>query len=137
VIEDLTQRTLAEIPTEHGRLCYLASLRKDTGGDYRHDGLSAVYPEPAVQAAVAYCHAEIFARVLEMPLEQQEWDLRGCLSDVEGTFREAVTHWLEEEPFRFLVPEGQPAYLRELYLSNVRALLCLLSEELSIERPAA
>jgi hypothetical protein len=137
VIEDLTTRTLAAIPTEHGRLCYLASLCDDSAGGYRHDGLSALYPEPVVQAAVAYCHAEIFGRVLEMPLEQQEWDLRSCLSDFEGTFRKAIAHWMDEEPYSFLIPDGQPAYLRELYLSNVRTLLAMLAEELAIERAAA
>jgi hypothetical protein len=137
VIEDLTTRTLREISSEHGRLCYLASLREDPGGGYRHDGLSALYPEAAVQAGAAFCHAEIFGRVLEMPLEQQEWDLRNCLSEFEGTFRKAVAHWMEKEPFRFLVPDGQPAYLRELYLSNVRTLLAMLAEDLAIEQPAA
>lgn len=137
VIEDFTSRTLATVPTEFARLCYLTSLRDSPCGRYVHDGLTSLYSDGAVQAALSYCHEEIFARILEMPLEQQEWDLRACLADMEGDFWETLARWRKCESYRMLVPEGQPAYLQELFASNVRTLLDVLAEEGATWRSAA
>lgn len=130
VIEDFTTRTLARIPTEFGRLCYLSSLRDSSGGgEYVHQGLAAVFPAPAVQEALHFCHWEIYERILESPLAQQEWDLRECLADSEGGFWQTLEQWRETAAYRSLGPEGSPAYLRDLFDSNVRALLDVLASE--------
>ena len=129
VIEDFTARTLAAIPTDYARLLYVASLRDLASGRYVHEGLSAVYPEEAVQQALAYCHEELYGRILETPLEQQEWDLRGCLGTLDGEFWEILERWRELEFYRMLVPLGLPGYLRELFCSNLRILLAVLAEE--------
>ena len=138
VIEDFTTRTLASIPTEFGRLCYLSSLRDSSaGGRYVHDGLAAVFPEAAVQESLEFCHREMFGRILESPLERQEWDLRGYLADAGGDFWETLQQWREAGPYRWLGPEGAPVYLRELFNSNVRTLLDVLAAEHPILRSAA
>lgn len=129
VIEDFTSRTLAAIPSDLGRLLYLSTLRDLASGRYRHEGLAAVYSELAVHQALAYCHQELFARILEKPLESLEWDLRVCLSALEGRFGEIAGRWLEMEFYRLLVPSGVPVYLRDLFCSNLRVLLGLLVEE--------
>lgn len=129
VIEDFTERTLAAIPGEFARLLYVASLRDLASGRYCHEGLTAVYPEEAVQQALEHCHQELFIRILEMSLAQQEWDLRACLGSLEGNFWEVVARWRELEFYRCLVPLGIPDYLQELFRSNVRALLGLMEEE--------
>src|ERR1700682_3559765 len=79
VIEDFTSRTLAAIPSDFGRLYYVSSLRDSSTGRYNHDGLTVLYSENSVQAALAQCHEELFSRILETPLEHQERDLRKCL----------------------------------------------------------
>ncbi len=137
VIEDFITRTLEAIASDYGRLLYVASLRDLASGRYDHAGLAATYPEGAVQQALAHCHEELFARILETPLEQQERDLRVCLGALEGDFRGVVTRWLELESFRIMLPAGVPAYLRELFCFNLRALLGLLAEEHAIWQPAA
>jgi len=137
VIEDVTRRTLAAISTDYGRLVYLASLRDLATGRYAHDGLEALYPAAAVQDGLAYCHEEIFARILEAPLEQQEWDLRAFLATLEGDFWESVTAWRELEPFRSFVPRGVPSYLRELFISNLRVLLELFVADRATWQEAA
>ena len=137
VIEDFTSRTLAAIPSDYARLLYLASLRDLASGRYLHEGLAAVYPAEAVQQALSYCHEEVFAKILETPLEQQEWDLRACLDSLEGDFCGIVTRWQELEFYRMLVPLGVPAYLRTLFYSNLRGLLDLLAEERATCRTAA
>jgi hypothetical protein len=136
VIEDLATRTLAALPTQFERLCYLASLR-DTAGNYLHEGLSALYPEAAVQASLAFCHREIFGRILEMPLVQLEWELRGCLAEMEGGFWPTVTRWRQEKTYAQLLPDGQPVYLGNLFRSNVGTLLDILAEERAIWQSAA
>jgi len=123
VVEDITARTLAAIPTEFGKLLYLASLRDISTGDYVHEGLVARYSREAVQQALGYCHQELFLRVLEMPLEQQEWDLRACLEGLEGEFWGKLRRWRETEFYRLLIPSDSPEYLREIFLANVGAVL--------------
>jgi hypothetical protein len=129
VIEDFTLHTLAAIPSGIGRLLHTATLRDLSTGRYFHEGLLEIYTEPAVHQALAYCHEELFAKVLETPLAQQIVDLRVCLSAFEGTFGDIAERWRELEFYRVLVPLGTPAYLRELFCSNLRVLLELLMRE--------
>jgi hypothetical protein len=129
VVEDFTARTLAAIPTEFGKLLYLSTLRDISTGDYVHAGLVARYSREAVQQALGYCHQELFLRVLEMPLEQQEWDLRACLESLEGEFWGKLRRWRETEFYRMLIPSDSPEYLREIFLANVGALLDVVVEE--------
>ena len=131
IIRDFTLTTLAGIPGEFGRLTYISSLRDLSSGRYEHAGLAALYPDEAIQQALQLCHEQIFERVLEAPLERQESDLRECLERMPGGMREAVSHWRRMEAYRVLMPEGSPSYLKELFCSNLRALLEILQGECS------
>src|SRR5262249_39093748 len=93
---------------------------------YSHAGLAAIYPDAAVQQALELCHEQVFERVLEMPLQRQEEDLRDCLEQMEGGLAGAVDHWLRLESYRMLLPAKAPEYLKELFSSNLRALLQIL-----------
>jgi hypothetical protein len=129
VIQDFTSTTLAVIPSAFARLTYLASLRDLSSGRYEHAGLTAVYEREAVQQALAQCHQEIFERLLESPLEEQERDLRAHLENAESGLRIAVIHWRKLEAYRTLLPADAPDYLKELFCSNIGALLEILEEE--------
>lgn len=135
VIDDFAARTLAAIPGDYARLAYVASLRED-GQGYRHDGLAARFPEESVSEALRFCHEELFARVLEMPLERQEWDLRHCLGGMRAGFWDVVRAWRAERPYLALVPEELPSYLGELFCSNVSTLLTLYADEAASAAPA-
>jgi hypothetical protein len=137
VIQDFTLTTLARIPGLFARLAYMASLRDLSSGRYEHAGLAALYPDAAIQQALQLCHEQIFERLLESPLSSQEEDLRGCLSQMEGGLQEVVTHWRRIEGYRVLVPEDAPDYLKDLFNSNLRALLEILAEEHSQARSDA
>jgi hypothetical protein len=137
VIQDFTLTTLAGIPGLFARLIYLASLRDLSSGRYEHAGLSALYPDAAIQQALQLCHEQIFERILEAPLSSQEEDLRACLARMEGGLSDAVSHWRRIEAYRVLVPEAAPDYLKELFYSNLRALLEILVEEYSPARSGA
>lgn len=129
VVQDFTMTTLAGIPGQFARLIYIASLRDLSSGRYEHAGLSALYPAEAVQQALQLCHEQILERILETPLSSQEQDLRTCLGQMEGGLACAVTHWRRLEAYRVLVPETSPDYLKDLFCSNIRALLEILQKE--------
>jgi hypothetical protein len=127
VIEDFASRTLAVIPSDYGKLYYVNSLRNLNTGRYQHDGLADLYSEDSVQVALAQCHEEIFARILEAPLRQQERDLRKCLEVAGDQFWPVVKSWRESRFFENMCPEGLPDYLNELFCSNMGALLTIFS----------
>ncbi len=129
VIQDFTATTLAGIPGLYARLVYIASLRDLSSGRYEHAGLAALYPEAAIQQALQLCHEQILERILETPLSSQEQDLRACLVGMEGGLSVAVSHWRRNEAYRVLVPEAAPDYLKELFCSNLRAILEILDAE--------
>jgi hypothetical protein len=137
VIQDFTQTTLAGIPGLFARLTYIASLRDLSSGRYEHAGLAALYPDTAIQQAMQLCHEQIFERILETSLSGQEEDLRACLAGMEGGLSVAVSHWRRIEAYRVLVPEAAPEYLKDLFCSNLRALLEILDEERSPARSSA
>lgn len=134
IIEDFTVNTLAVIPNAFARLIYVASLRDLSTGRYEHDGLAALYPEEAIQQALQRCHEEIFLRILETPLAIQEEILQDCLEKMAGGLLSASRHWQQMEAYRVLIPEDIPDYLKELFCSNLRALLEILSSACSTAR---
>jgi len=137
VLRDFTSSTFAAIPNAYGRLTYVASLRDLSSGKYEHAGLAALYPAEAVQEALECCHHELFQRILETPLAIQSEDLRECLEGMPGSLASTVTHWRQMEAYRILPPFNAPDYLRELFFSNLRALLEILQAECSTVRSSA
>jgi hypothetical protein len=133
-VQSFTLTTLASIPGHFARLAYISSLRDISSGRYEHAGLAELYADEPLQQALQLCHEQIFERVLESPLASQEEDLRACLAGMPGGFGPAVTHWSSMESYRFLMPEQSPDYLKDLFCSNLRALLEILQAECSLAR---
>ena len=131
IVQDFTLTTLARIPGLLARLTYVASLRDLSSGRYEHAGLAALYPDEALQQAIGLCHEQVFESVLETPLSAQQEDLQTCLSAMQGGLRSAIIHWRNMESYRVLMPEQSPDYLKDLFCSNLRALLEILNEECS------
>ncbi len=123
IIEDFTANTLATIPGDFARLIYVSTLRDLSDGIYHHAGLTSIYPPEAVQQALERCHEELFVRILETPLDKQEADLRTCLVQMSALLGETAHRWEELEVYRVLLPVGMPVYLKDLFCSNLRALL--------------
>ena len=136
IIHDLTFSTLARMSSPFSRLAYLASLRDISTNVYEHGGLDAVYPRAAVQQALEQCHQEVFERILETPLVTQEEELRAHLSVLPNGSQKTAGHWRRLEAYRALLPADAPEYLKELFCSNVRAILEILEKEPSTEQSA-
>ena len=124
ILYDLVVHYLEPLNGTYGRLTYRAGLRDPSTGKYAHEKLAAVYGEEPVAEAVAKCHEEMFERLLEMPLAQQEEDLR--------TYGDALPdgkEWNDKhcvETTRSWMPPEAPDYLKELFCSNTAALCELL-----------
>jgi hypothetical protein len=129
IIDDFTSNTLAAIPGDFGRLIHIATLRDLISGQYKHEGLEALYSAPAVHEALLFCHEQIFQRILETPLERQERLFRDWLSGLQGDSSEIAARWKELEVYRMLIPLGIPEYLRDLFCSDFRMLLELVCSE--------
>ncbi len=129
IIEQFAAEWLANIPCKLGRLRHVSSLRDVSTGRYSHPLLADFYSEPAVHQALAYCHEELFDKVLENALQEQERDLRMLLREIDAPPGEIAARWLELECFRLFVPLGAPPYLRRLFLSNMRVILGLIVVE--------
>jgi hypothetical protein len=127
VVEDFSSQTLAAISSVYGRLYYVSSLKDSNSGRYEHDGLMSLYHENAVQAALSHCHEELFSRILETPLREQESDLRACLGSAGTKYWDVVENWGETRCFQNMCPEGLPDYLHDLFCSNMGALLAMFS----------
>ena len=137
IVQDFTLTTLARIPGLLARLTYVASLRDLSSGRYEHAGLAALYPDEALQQAIGLCHEQVFEKILETPLALQQEDLRTCLSAMQGGLRSAIIHWRNMESYRVLMPEQSPDYLKDLFCSNLRALLEILLQECTPARSSA
>jgi hypothetical protein len=56
---------------------------------------------------------------------------------MEGGLAQTVSHWRQLEAYRVLPPEQAPDYLKQLFFSNLRALLEILSEQCTPARSDA
>jgi hypothetical protein len=135
--EDLTERTLAAIASEFGKLIYLASLRDLASGTYRHEGLEALYSAGSVQEALLQAHREVCGRIMEMPLARQERDLLSSWEGFEACSEDLIGNWRESEVYRTLLPSGLPDYMRTLFCSNIETLLSVFEQDNATTPPVS
>ena len=126
ILYDLALHYLEPLTGSFARLAYLASLKNPSTKAYAHDRLSATYGQDPVRETLAKCHEELFERLLEMPLAQQEQELRQFIGTLPEGVPEGFRHC--QERIEDWIPSGSPGYLKELFRSNLNALLGLLRE---------
>lgn len=126
ILYDLALHYLEPLHGSFSRLAYLASLKKPSSQTYAHDRLAAVYGPEAVDESLSKCHEELFERLLEMPLAQQEEELRQFVSMLPEGKQESIE--ICKKRIEDWIPSKAPDYLKELFRSNLSALLALLSE---------
>jgi len=135
IIHDFTCAALASLPGSFARLAYISSLRDLSTNTYEHPGLAAVYRPEAIQQALEQCHEEVFERILETPLSIQEEELRAYLRTMPVGLREVALRWRKLEAYRALLPAESPDYLKELFCSNICAILDILQKASPVSLP--
>ncbi len=125
-VADLWKRTLSRIPTVYGRLTYLASLRDENSGIYRHHGLSTAFGREETNKALQQSHEQAFTEWLKLPLADQHADLTAYLESLEDPRYVVLDHWVQSRVYRGQVPVSALAMERELFFRDLEALLAVL-----------
>lgn len=132
---DLWRHTLSQIPSVFGRLVYLSAVREPNSGAYRHHGLSLVFGEEESADALRESHMETFAEWLRFSLRQQQADLNLYLSALTDRKEVVIDAWLRSAPYRNLIPNAVQGAERDLFLSDIEALLHVVKNEYGVADP--
>jgi hypothetical protein len=128
-LADLCKHTLSRIPTEFGRLIYLATLRDVNSGTYRHHGLSTAFGRDEAVRALRESHNAAFQSWLQMSLAEKNDDLRDYLRSLDDPQEEVVQYWLKSGAYRNYVPAAAMKPEADLFCRDVEILLELLRNE--------
>ena len=120
IVLNLTTHYLEPLEGTFERLNFIAALRDSSTQLYRHDRLEAAYGAVAVNEALAKSHEELFNRLLELPLAQQEQEFQSCLNSWPGGPQQALSQF--DQLIQSWIPPDVPLYLKDLFCSNLRAL---------------
>ena len=112
---------LAAVPNPLERLVYFSALRDAQTGRYLHEGWQTCSSPEEVHATLHEAHRNAFDWVLSLPLVTISRELRRHLESIGWSEeRQAVQYWLENEPFRELIPDGCSAIARKFFISQLR-----------------
>lgn len=129
---DLWRNTLSHISTIYGRLVYLASLCNPNTGRYEHHGLALLFGDPDADKALRNSHIDSFNEWLNFSLEQQKADLELYMTEIPGSRRAVLENWVRLMPYRNLAPAAARPVERTLFLTDVEAVLSLLTNEYGV-----
>lgn len=119
---------LASVPNPFERLVYFSALRDSQTGRYLHEAWQTCSSPQEVHAILHEAHRNAFEWVLSFSLVNISRELRLHLGSIGWPEeRQAVQYWLENEPFRELVPDGCAAIARRFFISQLRFGLELLA----------
>jgi len=121
--EDLWKHTLSQIPTVYGRVTYLASLRDQNSGIYRHHGLAVIFGREESSKALRDSHQEVFAEWLNLSLKDKWRDLAQYFESLEEPLGMVVAHLLDSGIYKTQVPDSARKMERELFCADLEALL--------------
>lgn len=130
-VSNLWRNTLSQIASVFGRLVYVSSLRNSNNGRYEHHGLALIFGEDDANRALKKSHVQIFTEWLTFNLEQQKADLDLYLSGLPDKREVVIENWIRLAPYRNLIPSSVRGVERRLYITDLKALLEVLKNEIA------
>ena len=98
-IEDLWRITLSQIPSELGKLAYLASLRHPNTGRYHHAGFEQRYGFVLADEAIRGSHERVFRAWLMLPVLEQREDCELYWSGLLEKRKIVLEAWQAGQPY--------------------------------------
>jgi hypothetical protein len=132
---DLWRNTLSQIPTTFGRLIYLASLRDQNTGAYRHHGLEQLFGQEQSEQTLRQSHNQIFSDWLCFNLEQQKNDLEAYLDELNEDKKIILATWIRLSPYRSYIPAAAREVERNLFITDLEMVLELLRYDYAVASP--
>jgi hypothetical protein len=135
-IAEIKKRELGGLRSEFSGLTYLASTRDYNSARYYHEGLARRFTEDVMEQALAACHTEVFRRLACRSVEEIVRQLDVYVRATPEPPANVLRAWTELEPFRVLRPLGCDQLLADLFVSNVKVVLCILQNNALVAEPA-
>jgi hypothetical protein len=132
---DLWRNTLSQIPTTFGRLIYLASLRDQNTGIYRHHGLEQLFGSDETDQTLRQSHGQTFSDWLCFNLEQQKTDLEDYLEELNEDKKTILATWIRLSPYRNFAPSNAREVERNLFMTDLETVLELLRYDYAVASP--
>lgn len=123
------ERTLDQVPTLFGRLVYLAGLRNQNSGGYRHHGLAQAFGAEESQRTIQLSHEAIFAEWLNLDLRAQHTALDQYFKGLGESRAVVLQTWGVLTPYRALPPAAAGGAERMLYETDLELILELFRAE--------
>jgi hypothetical protein len=128
-IQDLHDRTLANLPEVLTRLIYLSSTRDYNTGEYQHAGLADRYGPDTAQKALAGCHQAAFENLLYTDLADLVRQLAAYIESIGAERDQVLDTWRRLQAYRVLIPNACDDLSAELFTSNIKIALEALRAE--------
>lgn len=126
---DLWRHTLVQIPTNFGRMVYLASLRNPNSGMYEHHGLAQIYGPDEADGTLRQSHMQVFSEWLCFGLDQQKEEVAEYMTGLEERLPLVIENWIRFSPYRNFVPADAREAERQLYLTDMEMVIEALRGE--------
>lgn len=132
-VQDLENRTLAELRGGLTKLVYLSSTRDYNTGEYQHAGLSDRFGSDAAGSALARCHEAAFQELLYTSLAELVNQLARYIESTGAEREKVLDAWRRLQAYRVLIPGACDDLSARFFVSNVKIAL----EALAVAPPAA
>lgn len=132
-VQDLENRTLADLRGGLTKLVYLSSTRDYNTGEYQHAGLSDRFGSETAARALARCHEAAFQELVYASLAELVNELALYIESTGAEREKVLDGWRRLQAYRVLIPGACDDLSARFFVSNLKIAL----EALAIAPPAA
>ena len=131
---DFVNLAVSAIPSTFVKLAFLAGLKDGNDDRYRDPLAGLVYGEEKIEAALQGKHREIFSGWLGLSLAAQMAEVAEYLAAQDEDHNALLSIWLHDEVYESLIPSDLSGAERNLFTSDLKAILQLLQVRLGPAR---